>query len=365
MRYLAILGRQPELGRAELEAAGVKVEPFGSQALIDRNINLNQFGGTVKLARVINEVEGSRLSLPRLDIAPGETKRNFGLSAYGFPVTPARLKALGLELKKNLPGKWRLVAPSGTALSSAQLLHNKIPSPGFELVMAAAGGRTIYALTEQVQDIDWYSRRDYEKPMRDSRIGMLPPKLAQIIINLTGEQSPVWDPFCGSGTVLAEALLKGLPAYGSDLNLEMVEASQANLSWLAQQLPGLPSWQVEPADALSARMPHPDCTVASEGYLGPALHSLPSDISSLTEDLTNLYANFLSNLTSQLPQGKGLCVCLPAWRQGQSYKTLPLIDRLTDLGYDLRRFQTADTRRLIYHRPGQTVGRQLLSLRKI
>ena len=48
---------------------------------------------------------------------------------------------------------------------------------------------------------------------------MLPPKLAQIIVSLSGTQpgQTVLDPFCGTGVVLQEALIMGAIVYGFDL----------------------------------------------------------------------------------------------------------------------------------------------------
>src|SRR5438132_1608433 len=82
---------------------------------------------------------------------------------------------------------------------------------------------TILAQTVKVQDIAAYAQRDQARPKRYAKVGMLPPKLAQIIINLAvgrlpdnqlasicdipaGEQIPrphleltLLDPFCGTG----------------------------------------------------------------------------------------------------------------------------------------------------------------------
>jgi tRNA G10 N-methylase Trm11 len=55
-----------------------------------------------------------------------------------------------------------------------------------------------------VQNIDEYSKRDYSKD-RDMQIGMLPPKLSQMMINLSGGKT-IYDPFVGLGTVLIESL---------------------------------------------------------------------------------------------------------------------------------------------------------------
>lgn len=47
---------------------------------------------------------------------------------------------------------------------------------------------------------------------RSMVVGMMPPKIAQIMINLAtkGERSiAIWDPFCGLGTTLIEAFHSG------------------------------------------------------------------------------------------------------------------------------------------------------------
>jgi tRNA G10 N-methylase Trm11 len=80
------------------------------------------------------------------------------------------------------------------------------------------------------QDVDEYSARDYGKSVRDMDVGMLPPKLAQIMLNISGEARGIYDPFVGLGTVLIEAAHGGYWALlGSDLAPEMVEASRENL----------------------------------------------------------------------------------------------------------------------------------------
>ena len=47
---------------------------------------------------------------------------------------------------------------------------------------------------------------------RSMTVGMMPPKIAQIMINLgtKGHKNVIiWDPFCGLGTTLIEALNAG------------------------------------------------------------------------------------------------------------------------------------------------------------
>lgn len=47
---------------------------------------------------------------------------------------------------------------------------------------------------------------------RSMTVGMMPPKIAQIMINMATEgdsDMAIWDPFCGLGTTLIEALHSG------------------------------------------------------------------------------------------------------------------------------------------------------------
>ncbi len=70
-------------------------------------------------------------------------------------------------------------------------------------------------------------------------VGMMPPKLVQMMINLAGPSinaesnrklSAIYDPFCGLGTTLIEAANMGITeVYGSDLSPEMVRATTDSL----------------------------------------------------------------------------------------------------------------------------------------
>jgi tRNA (guanine10-N2)-dimethyltransferase len=57
---------------------------------------------------------------------------------------------------------------------------------------------------------------------------MLKPKLARLLINLTGAQKQLLDPFCGTGSVLIEASVLGLKPIGSDIERKMVWYSKIN-----------------------------------------------------------------------------------------------------------------------------------------
>lgn len=382
LNHIVILGRQPNLGLLELEAVlgADAVQPFGRRAALTPAVQLGQLGGAVKLAQVL--YTGDATSLRELPVAietlpMRSSKTPFGLSVYAAGVASREVTAAGLELKKQLRkrGSVRLVMPAkGTVLTAAELRHNRVLESGFELVIVVEGSQMVVGLTEAVQDIDWYSRRDYERPARSARVGMLPPKLAQILVNTT-VAATVADPFCGTGVVLQEARLLGRSAVGSDLAPEMVSASRQNMVWLDGEVANrhggtLPDWSVEgPVDARTVQLPQ-DAAVVSEGYLGPNLTKSPTlpELGRIKAELLALYREALANFARQLPAGGEVSMTAPAWRMGREWSYLGIVDELSDLGYTLKGFKHVSVSHfqspMLYARDDQVVGRQLLLLRK-
>src|ERR1700749_2043278 len=135
LNYIAILGRQPELGLVELESllgAG-QVRLFGRMAAtFDRELEVNRLGGALKTGVIL--YRGPRTPLHELPIdleslPMRESKTPFALSLYGGNETPRSVMAAGLNLKKLLKarGSVRLVsAGKGLAVSAAELRHNRV-----------------------------------------------------------------------------------------------------------------------------------------------------------------------------------------------------------------------------------------------
>jgi tRNA G10 N-methylase Trm11 len=378
--HIAILGRQPELGLVELESllGPAGLVPFGtSAALLTQAVDINRLGGTVKVAEVALRFSEQSLEevLARPDIADllanraGLGKFVFGLSVYGKRVPAAQLRGAGTRLKRELKprvGSARFVAPTGSAseLTAAQLKFNQVLDRGCELVIVYAGSSVVVATTVGVQDIDWYAERDYGRPVRSAKVGMLPPKLAQVLVNTTSGVH-VTDPFCGTGVVLQEALLAGRTATGSDLADEMVTACRANLEWLGTKAPApLPHWSVARADARTVAI-QPGTVVVSEGYLGKHLEHSPAEaeLTALRAELKDLYTAVITNFASQQKSGAEAAICAPAWRIRGKWHYLEIVDEVARLGYTLKRFKHVRTP-LLYARGDQIVGRQLLLLRK-
>ena len=330
-------------------------------------------------------------------------------------------------IKKAAKRSMRTVPNKAPALNSAQVLHNKLNRLGaWELLLVKHGQETFLAQTMFVQDIEAYGARDQARPKRDARVGMLPPKLAQIIINLAigdlgqkfiqqarldgvqgaaeqrskpcmkyGERAAevatqqsakstsgaagsasrqagaarivVLDPFCGTGVILQEALLMGYSAVGTDIDKRMVDYTKQNIRWLYEKHPEINGYvNVEAADATNHQW-QMFSTVASETYLGRPLSRLPKPevLEKIVQDVNTITKKFLANLAKQIKPKHIVALALPAWRVSKSeFKYLPVVDDLTDIGYNVKKFKHAQANQLIYYREEQIVTRQLVVLEK-
>jgi len=396
-KSLCILGRQPALGLAELEClyGAEHVQPAHGAALLDvpaEDINFKRLGGTIKTTRILatlptsnwRDVYNFLLEKVPAYVAPMEDgKFTLGVSVYGLKTTPNDINKLNLAIKKQIRPSGRavrVVPNKDLALNSAQVLHNNLTKRGaWELILFENSSQTIVAQTLFVQDIEAYGARDQARPARDARVGMLPPKLAQIIINLAVgklEQKTeikdqrhrvrLLDPFCGTGVVLQEAMLMGYAVIGTDLEPRMVDYTRQNLQWLVSQQPSIDALaDVEVADATTYQWPGFSC-VASEVYLGRALASVPppDKLREIQNDANTIIKKFLTNIAGQLKPGQRLCLALPAWRVAGKTTSLPLLENLGDLGYNYLDLEHAAKQDLLYFREDQVVARQLVILEK-
>ncbi|MBX4190869.1 methyltransferase domain-containing protein [Candidatus Saccharibacteria bacterium] len=401
-KSVCILGRLPALGLAELESlyGSDHLKTLENAALLDipaEEINFKRLGGTIKVARILAEIPSTKwaeLAKYLADKIPEhlkhlpEGKFTLGISVYGLRVDVAEINRTALQIKKIIKQSGRpvrIVPNKAVALNSAQVLHNKLTYKGaWELLYIKNGSKTLLAQTMFIQDIDAYAARDQARPARDPRVGMLPPKLAQTIINLAAGRPEtrigkrwdsgdglgrflVLDPFCGTGVILQEALLMGYSVYGTDIDPRMVDYTKKNLQWLVKNKPEIEGKvTIEQADATSYQWPG-FSTIASEVFLGRSLAKFPDEMTlkQVISDANTIIKKFLKNLAPQLKTDQVLCLAIPAWRRpGGQMVNLPVIDHLTEMGYNYWDLKHVSREDLVYYREDQVVTRRLLRLKK-
>ncbi|MBR3230739.1 methyltransferase domain-containing protein [Candidatus Saccharibacteria bacterium] len=361
MKYLAVLGRQPEISIAELEALFGKVERIATElaVFVADSVDVNRLGGVLKVAK---KMEVGPIELFK-DLPAG--KITLGVSDYSKQADKKSAQAAALKLKKILVRHGRsvrVVENKAATLSTATSLHNGLFGDNVHKAELIKVNDDDWYLVVGVQNIEAYARRDQARPARDARVGMLPPKLAQILINLGGLLEPgatVLDPFCGTGVVLQEAILMGYDAYGTDIDKRMVEYSKRNLDYF-----GFKNYRLEVGDATTHRWTKKIDSVACEGYLGKPFSRVPSglELKAQKQDCGAIVIGFLQNLVGQIESATSVVIAVPAWRREDgSYERLDMLDEIDKLGYNV---DNKSREGLLYYRPEQVVARDIIILRK-
>ena len=360
--YLAVLGRQTQISLVELVALFKNVKQISANLAVfdsDFEPDISRIGGSLKLA-------------VKLDISPLEYladfpdgKITFGISDYSKKTSLKQVNLDAMKLKKILVRHGRsvrVVSSKDVVLSTATSLHNGLSGKNLHKVELIKNEKDWYRVIG-VQDIDAYARRDQARPARDAKVGMLPPKLAQILINLCGPLEPgavVLDPFCGTGVVLQEALLMGYRAYGTDISERIINFSRKNLEYFKFK-----NYELEVGDATNFQWQPPIDAVACEGYLGKPMSKIPTEmeLKEQKQVCKEIILGFLKNLSSQIKIKTPVVMAIPAWlRSDGKYSRLEIIDEIENMGYNV---ENKSREGLLYFREGQIVARDIIILRKI
>jgi len=358
-QYVFILGHNPKLSVAEILAVLpqtkkvfetssffiIESEKFDCQKILQR------LGGMIKIGEVIGQQINQKIIAEQLRQLKPVGKLNFGLSYYD-----CKKDDLGMEVKRELHRydiKSRLVTSKDKILSSVVVTKNKC------IEFLILENRWL-AKTCAVQEFEEYSFRDYGRPSRDMLSGSMPPKLAKIMINLA--QAPagvtILDPFCGSGTILQEALLLGYKVIGSDISSRAIKDTKQNLEWLSKkfQISNF-KFQIFQSDVrhLSQTIDQVDAIV-TEPYLGPPLKGSENreKIEVIIDELAELYVTAFSEFRKILSSNGRIVIVFPAFRLGKDILELPILDQIKKLG-----FTQLNSDKLIYSRPDQKVWRQI------
>lgn len=252
-----------------------------------------------------------------------------------------------LSLKKEFKEKGqkcRFVTSREPTLSSVVVSKNKLLTAGAEITIFITEERIYFGKTVTVQNFASYSFRDYGRPGRDMAVGLMPPKLARILINLSQarESAVILDPFVGCGTVLAEAILMGYKnLVGSDINLNVLNQVRQNLDWLVL------NYKIDPAKiavklfSLDARdlgknlEPYSVDVAVTEPYLGPPLSVRLSEgkIKMIMTNISQLYLDFFSGLKKVLKPGGRLVMIWPVFRGPTGLYSLPILEKALEKGW--------------------------------
>ncbi|MCK9186431.1 hypothetical protein M0P48_03260 [Candidatus Gracilibacteria bacterium] len=386
--YAFELGRKKELCLAELLAV------LGEENLVEKNLDTaifrlnetqtknlqglqNSLGGTIKIVEIF--AEGNQIKETVKKYLEENFKDITGKIPFSVTILSQKnpdevlIKTLLISSKKILKElglNSRFVNQNSKNTKPSTIYKARVVEKGVDINIIYGIKNTYIGKTVAIQNIDAYSLRDFDRPKRDAKVGMLPPKLAQIMINLAlpqaKEKETIYDPFCGTGVIPMEGLLLGYDVIGSDIDSRMVEYTQENCDWLIKtfKLEKPPTFRTFKNDArflAKTDLPEKITAIVTEGYLGPALTKFPTEEEQekTFRELANLHLNWLKQVHTLTPKDVRIVTCLTAFKKSTSIIHFPRFKELANLaGYKIENTYS-------YDREDQIVVRDIVILTKI
>ncbi len=426
--YAFVLGRVHTLSLAELftlfkkhnfEVKVVDASPevlvVESESTLDPEKWQKMLGGTIKILKVVDTLRKRpqdsinfalqhyfRPSRIKKDFLKNYTgKIQFGVSVYLIDMEAKAFgepKRIGMFIKRAMQDNGssiRLVLPefNSLALASVVVTKNGLLNKGAEICILAASEKIYAAKTLVVQDFEDYGRRDYQRPVRDDRRGMIPPKVAQMMLNYADAKisDAMLDPFCGLGTLVQEGVLQGHKMLGTDIDPVAIAGSEKNLEWFRNRYK-IPKgkYHLEISDAqkvsetvqklIGIQAFKQIGAIVTEGNLGPMYSKYPDkkDIEENFKALTQLYKNSFQEWAKFLPKKGSVILCLPAYKKtATEYEMFPSLDFMADLGYNITSLipsnlagslpflKLTERGSAIYDRKDQIVAREIIRFEKV
>jgi len=431
MQYFFILGKNPTLSKAEIEAVlekaevsafalasaktskasadkrSLKSEVFGKILILDIEKELDiewlnsRLGGTVKIGKILDKIEKLEEFEDKFFelVLFGAGKAFFGFSLYSLSTAinvakfQPKINAMAMDIKARLREEKqvnsRYVVSREPELSSVIVAKNKLLKNGAEICFfftnepsfakASEGKEILFGQTLAVQQFEEFGARDFARPGRDDLSGMLPPKLARIMVNLAQikPEALILDPFCGSGTILQEALVLGYSnLIGSDNSDKAVSDSLKNLDWLFEKSK-VESLSREAASRYAGKVevikldvkdlslkfkPNSIDAIITEPYLGPAMRGNESQaqIEKTIEGLEVLYLTAFVQFAKVLVKGGKVVMVFPIYNLKNTQSKIEILTQIEKLG-----FAKVNKEELVYFREKQFVRREIVIFKKI
>lgn len=404
--YIFILGRYPELSTQEIlsvlkqrsiahstVATSRKFIVIKTTHEIDiKDIN-KTLGGTVKIGKITRHIsiDASSNTLENyftsddlfIDIFDhAEEKLTFGISFYSEDERAERQNAKILVpkflalVKAHLEAqgfKVRFPRHVGPALSSASVEKNKLLKTGAEILLVQTTNELLIGKTLAVQEFEAFSKRDYGRPARDMESGIMPPKVARMMINL-GEQprtAKLLDPFCGSGTILQEAAFLGYThVTGSDISEKAVTDSRNNLKWLTERDSSLIMPRVLHGDVAKLSQIFTEKSIdaiITEPFMGPNFQTTPTiqAVRQNKEELEKLYLAAWKEFAKVLRSGGVVVMILPIFHVGNQYLKIDMYDKIPALGFEQVELSPKQRHSLVIGNRYDFVLREIVKFRKV
>lgn len=370
---LYIFGRNPEISLAEIVSRFHAIKsPYKIRAInkigvvvsAPNHISVDNCGAVLKRCNPITTLELT-LNVPELKKVLTEhvanqffeEKGNWTISFYAKKIGPEEeylllsvQKVVKIALKKaGIRKAFFFKGEKNHIVEPRRLWRKRVIQDGMELVVWQNLGKLTLWQTDQVINIDAIAKRDSERPNKRPLL-LLGLALARTMINLVSIESnhhdrPIYDAFCGMGSIVGEAYHLGMQSLGSDIDSSCMTRSQENLHWLSssksnrKKLGIFPEKNIFTMDVMDPNMDklrHFTGSIVSEPNLLTPLKKYPNyaKANALLDTFEKNYRGYLAGIRKILPK-KGICVFIfPQFHTNTHERVgLNIIQLLGDFGF--------------------------------
>lgn len=228
----------------EIEIVNISVDFLIAKNISKQDIlqKAKRLGWTIKIVEILDEDHDIHNLIQNNIVNSGfEGKYTYALNMYWVKnKSLANLLKFSKQIIKENHLNPRFINKNNKNINSVLIIKEALIKKETDFNIIWVKDINYFWRTIWVQNIYWYSNRDYWKE-RNMFIWMLPPKLAQMMINLANTQNKdtftVYDPFVGLWTVLIESVnMWNKKVFWSDLNPEMVRISRENVKNIDQKI---------------------------------------------------------------------------------------------------------------------------------
>ncbi len=372
---LFILGRENILSLAEIKAFfllnnlefNVVYNKENKLILsVEKSLNLPDLmkvlGGTVKICEAADQTPTHKDEIAKyLNKYIPTGKIEFSINGFN---------ALGIEIKKVLKQMGRS-ARYIESKNTATVIYNNLVKGGADIEIC---NNQVF-VTKAIQSIDDFSKRDFGRPGRDDESGMLPPKLAMMMLNLATQtkNSAIIDPFCGSGTVITEGILMGYKNLtGTDVSDIAIADTIKNIDWVKNLYKidindsKIKVFQSDIFDITKKISEDSIDAIIAEPYMGKPLRGSETKmmIEKQADELRMLYLNAFSKFKKILKPNGIVVFIIPRFRFKEDWIRIDCENDILKLGFKNGSL-LPEQKQLLYWRPGQHVGREIWRFKKI
>ena len=354
MKQIFILGRNPELSKAEILAYADTRNLEPKEILFEENylvlelntqIDIQDLGGTIKSGEVLSEGSEEEVAdyINKEDLFDSD---KFTYGVFGNVDEEILKEKFKSEKRKAVlkHGRQRMKSQGGEKF--------EIPKSDVCFFLSALDDKFYFGTLSQEYDYEGVKSRDMEKPVRREELA-ISPRLSKILINLAGakEDDLVLDPFCGIGGILIEALVRGMKVYGVDRDANAIKGALSNMSWLKKNFKIMKPYIIERRDARKVPDKQFDA-IATETPLGKIVRHRPNrqEARETIENFERFIMPLLKYFKSIKKESARIAITFPKIREAGV--DCSLVEEETGL--------KVVTGPIFEGRPGQFIGRDIV-----